>query len=84
MSDTVALDFCMWSSHAIFSSIIIPDNFTEDIFLIELLAILRSGSFNGMLPVTHFLWNKVYFAFFTFKVGISPSKDLLIASMEGF
>lgn len=44
----------MWSSDVIFSSIIAPENFVEDVLLTELLGNLRSGSFNGMLPLTDF------------------------------
>ena len=61
LHDTVALDFlqffsivCMRSLDVIFSSIIAPENFIEDVLLTELLGNLRSGSFNGMLPLTDF------------------------------
>ena len=43
--------------YVIFSSITTPKAFAEDVLLIELQALFRSGSFNGMLSLTEFLWN---------------------------
>ena len=75
LHDTVALDFlpffstvCMWSSGVIFSSIIAPENFIEDVLLTELLGNLRSGRFNGMLPLTDFYGINCTYFFFTFMI----------------
>ena len=71
------------SSHVILSSIITLGNFMEDVLLIELLANFRSGSFNGILFLTVFLWNKVYLVF-TFSHNLLAMNQRLIFSSSIF
>ena len=51
-----------------------------DALLIELLAILRSGSFNKMLSLTDFLRNKVYLVFFIFNDNLLAMNQTFIFS----
>ena len=51
-----------------------------DALLIELLAILRSGSFNKMLSFTDFLWYKVYLVFFIFNDNLLAMNQTFIFS----
>ena len=75
---------CIWSFYVIFLSIITPKKFIEVVLSIELLAILRSGSFKGMLSLTDFLWNKVYLVFLTFNDNLLAMNYRLIFSSSWF
>ena len=52
--------------------------------LIELLAIFRSGGFNGMFFLTNFFWNNVCLVFFTFNDNLLPMNQRLIFSSSIF